>query len=233
MSERASTAPDGASVNCAQSSDLVCDDPDMTAGRVLRARSVLGGLVLIVGVGLAIGLLYFSTIDAPSTIWVDRLLVRTWTSGAVAVLLTIVGLGLTRISREQFAVATAVTAAIAVGMAAVVFFAGKWNRHASPDWSGMTSGNGLLQTNVLVTGTEAPRWIIRVEETGRGPLGRIDTVGCTSPWLPLTGLGWHGDILRIDVKGGHVDVRLDDRAGEIAIVERPDVAASPNLLVDC
>lgn len=147
-------------------------------------------------------------------VWSDRLLDHPIILGGAGLVLGTIGA-----ARALPGLARA--AAIVAGTAVVVVWCGWFTLQGafSPSpWQQGRAANrdGTLESEVLLAGIVDPIYVIRVEQTDRGPWSRSFLAGCIDgDALSLTGLRWQGSELIADTSAGSIAIAVgpDGRPG--------------------
>ena len=183
------------------------------SGRNATQRA--GGLTLV---GLAAVLIALSGVGLNATnagyIWADRLLNHPILFGIAAGVLAALGAaqlfgGFFRVLLILFCVAGTAIWVVWFSFAAV-FSPTPWKELDVPNQA------DTLKARVFLTGVEE-MYLIRIEQTDRGPLSRSFVAGCINgDSVGLDELRWEGSSLIADTSGGSISVTVTDdgHAGE-------------------
>ncbi len=183
--------------------------PDAAArSRGVRKRAVgislIGAAVLLVAASLG-GLLAAEA----GYVWVDRRLNHPMILGATAGLLGVLGaVQLFRGLLRALALVMCVSATAIWGawFALVTAFCSPSSWAGGPD---VSNPEGTLRARVLLAGMVDPIYVIRIEQTDRGPLNRSLVAGCINgDGLALQELRWEGQSLIADTSAGAIAITV-------------------------
>jgi hypothetical protein len=176
------------------------------------ARQRTAGTSLI---GLAAALIATSFIGLLGAdagyVWPDRLLNHPITLGLTAGLLGV--LGAIQLFRGLLC---AIALVICVSATAIwgAWFAleAAFSPSAWPGGPDVSNRAGTLRSQVLLAGMVDPIYMIRIEQTDRGPLNRAFVAGCINgDSLALRELRWEGSSLIADTSAGAIAITVSDQ----------------------